>query len=112
MTTTAVRPAADSPPRPLKRTDRMGCMPPSFVVGGIRPRQRLGWQARMRAAEVWHRRILPDLDDAAPDRARAREVIVQGLAVAAADRARQRREILIEAAEHLQHGVLVVQEHV
>ena len=34
------------------------------------------------------------------------------VAVAAADRAGERREVLIEAAEHLQHRLLVVQEDV
>ena len=44
----------------------------------------------MRAAEVRRRRILADLHDAAADRARAREVVEQGVAVAAADRAGER----------------------
>ena len=43
----------------------------------------------MRPAEIGSRRILPDLDDAAADGARAREMREQGFAVAAANGARQ-----------------------
>ena len=46
-------------------------------------------QARMRAAEIGRGRILSDLHDAAPDRARAGEMLEQGVAVAAPDRARE-----------------------
>ncbi len=40
------------------------------------------------------------------------EVVEQRVAVAAAHRARQLGEVLAELRQHLQHGVLVVQEHV
>jgi hypothetical protein len=49
---------------------------------------------------------------AAADGARAGEQVEQALPVAPADHALQRREILVEAAEHLQHRLLVVEEHV
>ena len=39
-------------------------------------------------------------------------MIEQRLAVAAPHRPRQRRQVFVEAAEHLQHGVLVGEEHV
>ena len=78
----------------------------------IGPRQRLVRQLGMRPAEIRRRRILADLDDAAADGARAGEMLEQRLAVAAADRARQRRQVLVEAAEHFQHRVLVGEEHV
>ena len=66
----------------------------------------------MRAAEIGRRRNLARFDDAAADRARSCEMIEQGLAVAAADRARQLREVFVEGAEHFQHRVLVGEEHV
>ncbi len=66
----------------------------------------------MRAAEIGRRRILADIDDALADGARAREMLVQRLAVALADRLGQQRNILVEAAEHLQHRLLVGEEHV
>ena len=75
-------------------------------------RQRAERFRRMRAAEVGRGGILTDLHDAAADRARAREMIEQRVAVAAPHRARELREVLAELREHLQHGVLVVQEHV
>ena len=61
----------------------------------------------MRPAEVGRCRILADLDDAAADRAGAGEMLEQRLAVAAADRAGELRQILVEGAEHLQHRILV-----
>ncbi len=66
----------------------------------------------MRAAEVGARRVLADVEDAAADRARARKMLEQRIAVAAADGARQLRQVFLEFAEHLQHRILVVQEHV
>src|SRR5258708_20857454 len=66
----------------------------------------------MRTAEVGRRGILTDLDDATADRAGAGEMLEQRLAVAAADRARQLGEILVEGAKHFQHRVLVGQEYV
>ena len=66
----------------------------------------------MRAAEVGARCVLTDVQDAAADRAGAREVLEQGVAVAAADGAGELRQVFLEFAQHLQHGVLVVQEHV
>ena len=56
--------------------------------------------------------ILADLDDAAADGAGAGEMLEQRLAVAAADRAGELRQILVEGAEHFQHGLLVGEEHV
>ena len=67
---------------------------------------------RVRPAEIGRRGILADLDDAAADRAGAGEVLEQRLAVAAADRARELGEILVEGAEHFQHRVLVGQKYV
>ena len=64
-------------------------------------------QLRVRPAEVGRRRILADLDDAAADRAGAGEMFEKRLAVAAADRAGELGQILVEGAEHLQHRVLV-----
>ncbi len=55
----------------------------------------------MGAAEVGGGRILVDVDDAAADRASATELIEQGLAATAPNRARERCGILVEAAEHL-----------
>ena len=66
----------------------------------------------MRAAEIRRARFLPRLDDAAADGARAGEELEQRIAVAEADGALQRRQILTEAAEHFEHRLLVVQEHV
>jgi hypothetical protein len=81
------------------------------VVRSVGPRQRLGGQAGCGAAEVGRGRVLADLHDAAADRARAREMIEQRLAVARGWRG-QRRQVLAEAAEHLQHRVLVGEEDV
>src|SRR5512146_3160793 len=53
-------------------------------------------QLRVRAAEVGRGGILADLDDAAADGAGAGEMLEQRLAVAATDRARQLREVLVE----------------
>ena len=66
----------------------------------------------MRPAEVRRCGILADLDNAAADGAGAGEMLEQRLAVAAADRPGQFGEVLVEGAEHLQHGLLVVEEHV
>ena len=55
----------------------------------IRPRQRLRRQIGMRPAEIGRGRILADLHDAAPDRARSREMGEQCFAIAAADGARR-----------------------
>ena len=46
------------------------------------------------------------------DRARAREQIEQAVAVAAPNHPLQRRQILVEPTQHLQHRILVVEEHV
>ena len=69
-------------------------------------------QLGMRAAEVGHGRILADFHNGAADRARAAELVEQGLTVAATDRARQRGQVLVEAAEHFQHCVLVGEKDV
>src|ERR1700722_17918131 len=69
-------------------------------------------QLRVRAAEIGCGGILAGLDDAAADRAGAREVFEQRLAVAAANRAGELREILVEGSKHLQHRILVGQKHV
>src|SRR6266481_724687 len=69
-------------------------------------------QLRVWAAEVGRCRILADLDNAAADRAGAGEMLEQRLAVAAADRARQLGEVLVEGAEHLQDRFLVGKEHI
>src|ERR1700730_15662687 len=66
----------------------------------------------MRAAEVGRLRVLADLDDAAPDRARAGKQIEQRVTVAPADRARKRRYIFVDAPEHLEDRVFVVEEYV
>src|SRR4029079_15350792 len=69
-------------------------------------------QIRMRTAEIRRRRILPHLEHALADRTGALEMLEQRFAVAVADRARQRRDILVEAAQHLQHRVLIGEEDV
>src|SRR5882672_2870164 len=67
---------------------------------------------RVRAAEVGCGGILADLDDAAANGTGASEMLKQRLAIAAADRARQLGEVLIEGAEHFQHRLLVGEKHV
>ena len=67
---------------------------------------------RMRAAEIRRRGILTNFQDAFADRPRAFEMLEQRVAVAVADGARQRSDVLIEAAEHLQHRILVGEEDV
>ena len=62
-----------------------------LVIRRVRPRDRRRRLSRMRAAEVGRGRILADLHDAAADRARAREMIEQRVAVAAPHRARELR---------------------
>ena len=52
----------------------------------------------MGTAEIRRGQILSDLDDAAADGARPAEMIEQRLAVAAAHRAGERREVFVEAA--------------
>ena len=64
------------------------------------------------AAEVGRGRVLAGLDDAAPDGARLHEQLVERVAVAEADGALQRGQVLAEARQHLQHRLLVVEEHV
>ena len=66
----------------------------------------------MRPAEIGDRRILPNLDNAAPNSACTREVREQGFAVAAANGAGQLRKVFIEGAQHLQHRVLVGEEDI
>src|ERR1700680_941407 len=67
---------------------------------------------RMRAAEVGRSRILADLDDPATDGAGAGKMLEPRLAVAAADRAGELGEVLVEGAEHFQHRILVGEEYV
>src|SRR5262249_26762610 len=52
------------------------------------------------------------LDDAAADGTRAGEELRQLVALAPADVALERRQVLAEAAEHLQHRLAVVEEDV
>src|SRR5262245_51310702 len=66
----------------------------------------------VRAAEIGGRRVLPSLDDAAAYGSGAGEMLEQRLAVAFPDRFGQRRDVLVEAAEHLKHAVLVGEEDV
>src|SRR5438046_2296953 len=66
----------------------------------------------MGAAEIWRRRILTYFDDAAADRAGSGKMLEQSFAIAAADRARQLRQIFIECAEHFQYRVLVGEKYV
>ena len=66
----------------------------------------------MRPAEIGGRRLLAGRDDAAADRAGAREEIEERVAVAPADRPLQRGQILGEAAEHLEHRLAIVEEDV
>ena len=56
--------------------------------------------------------VLALLDDRAADRAGAGEQVEQRVAVAPADRALQRGQILGEALEHLEHRLPVGEEHV
>jgi len=78
----------------------------------MRPRQRVMRQTGMRTAEIRGRRILADIDNAAANGARAREQFEQGIAVAAPDRARELRQVLVERAEHLQHGVVLLSRQI
>src|SRR5438034_3605534 len=71
-----------------------------------------GRLGRTVAAEVGGGGVLAGLDDAATGGARLHEQLVQRVAVAEADGALQRGEVLAEAAEHLQHRLLVVEEDV
>ena len=57
------------------------------------------------AAEIRRGGVLAGIDDGAADGAGAGEEIEQRVAVAAADRALQRAQILVEAAQHFQHRV-------
>src|SRR5688500_4999836 len=66
----------------------------------------------VRAAEIGPFVALALFDDAAPDGAGAGEQVEQALAVAPADRALERGQILREALEHLQHRFLVGEEDV
>ena len=63
-------------------------------------------------AEIRRRGLLALLHDPAADRPRPGEEVEQPVAVAPADHPLQRRQILGEAAEHFEHRLLVVQEHV
>ena len=83
-----------------------------ILVRGIRLRQRLGRQARMRAAKIRGGRVLTDVDDAFADGAGTDKLLVERIGVAAPDRLGQRRDVLVEAAEHFQDRVLVGEEHV
>src|SRR5690349_363330 len=76
---------------------------------GILPRLLQRW---LLPAEIRCGGILADLEDAAADGAGAGEMVEQRLAIVAADSAGELREILVEGAEHLQHRILVVEEHV
>src|SRR5579859_517899 len=64
------------------------------------------------AAEVWRGAFLARRDDPAADVAGAREELEQLVALAPADGAGERLQVLGEAAEGLQHRVLVGQEDV
>src|ERR1700730_16491707 len=73
----------------------------------IRPWQRLRRQARTWTPEIRGFGILPDGNDAAPDRAGAGEKLEQRVAVGRLDRVRELRHILVEATEHFQNAGLV-----
>src|SRR5579862_4330624 len=64
------------------------------------------------AAEVRRGGVLAGVDDPAADGAGAGEEVEQRVAVAPADRALKRAQILAETAQHFEHRLLVVQEHV
>src|ERR1700730_18561310 len=93
------------PTTQVRRCESANRQNPTFSV-------RLLAQLRVRTAEVGRRRILADLDNAAADRASAREKLEQRFALAGTDRARQLGQILVEGAEHFQHSVLVGQEDI
>src|SRR5712691_31567 len=85
----------------------------SALIARIGPRQRrFRLVRRTAAAEIRLRRLLPDFDDRAANRACAREALEQSVAVARANRAGERGEILVEAAEHFEDRLLVVEEDV
>src|SRR5262245_12279613 len=106
MTTAATSTAASEAPSMSDLGWGLGIASLSF--GRIGPRQRRHIrQAGMRAAEVGRGRVLTDRDDALADRSGAGEVVEQRVAVTAADGARQCGDVLVEAAEHLQHRILV-----
>src|SRR5580704_15780051 len=64
------------------------------------------------AAEIGIGAVLARIDNAASDRARAREQIEERIAVAPADCTLQHAQILAEAAQDLQDRFAVVEEHV
>ena len=66
----------------------------------------------MTPPEVGGRVVLALLDNRAADGAGSGEQIEQGIAIAPADRALERGQILREALEHLKHRILVRQEDV
>jgi hypothetical protein len=66
---------------------------------------------RMRL-KVWRGRAQLELDHATADGAPLGEYIIQALAVALVDRARQRRKILVEAPKDFEHSLLVVEENI
>jgi hypothetical protein len=61
----------------------------------------------VRAAEVGCRIVLALFDDRAADGAGAGEQVEQFVALAPADRALERGQILRKALEHVEHGFLV-----
>ena len=83
-----------------------------FPARGREKSRRLLPKLRVRATEVGRSGILADLDDAAADGAGAGKMLEQRLAVRATDGTGEFREVLVEGAEHLQHGLFVGEEHV
>src|SRR5262249_56899464 len=92
--------ARPATPAPGSRspTDRPRHWPSSGLLAG-----------RTVTPEISGCRILPGLYDAATDRARFAEELVQGVAVTKANGALQRGQVFAEAPQHLQHRLLVVE---
>src|SRR5580704_4799510 len=82
------------------------------VRSRVGARHRIGLRLGLRLPKIGRRRIQVELDHAAPDGAPFSENIVQCIGVAVAYGARESGEILVETAEHFQHGIAVMQEDV
>src|SRR5690606_40157702 len=83
-----------------------------FFVMPRSPRSSLfPYTTLFRSAEVGGRRLLSGGDDAAADGAGAGEEVEQLVALAVADIPLQRRQVLVEAAEHLEDRLLRSEEH-
>ncbi|KIU01294.1 hypothetical protein QU38_02295, partial [Staphylococcus aureus] len=113
--------------RPRKDAARYGALPGKMGKQGFpraplpartwrtcarRPRADVASSSVVAAPEIGGGIVLPLLDDRAADRAGTAEQLEQLVALAPADRALERGQVLGEALEHVEHRFLVRQEHV